>query len=424
MVAYNIIFAGESGSGKSSLINLLVEQEVSKTSNDAVGVTDKRERYIAIQESDVDLLNIQNIDSRDTDVYRLWDTPGFNEGTQGTVSPHKATKTLKSLTKELSSGDGVHLLVFCCRFRKRITGDLRIVYHAVVSSIHCNNVPVVAAVTHADEMLESPEVWWEKTRLEREQKGMAFRGYKCVSTLKDGDFPVALGRRKKARDDMWQLIKTHAIPLSTLVSQPDLTRVNIILFGQTGVGKSSVVNLVAGRHVADVSSDVTGCTMKSTEYQFIVGAHHFRIWDTIGLEEPKIGANAYFSTILKALQLIRMVAAAGGVNLLLFCLRGNRLTSTVQSNYRLFYEMFCAKKVPVGLVITHLEREGNMEDWWSRNENVINTYGMKNIGHACVTGLADSGAPEKYALSRAAIYGLLTDCDRLGMYTMPPENWL
>ncbi|KAI6030463.1 P-loop containing nucleoside triphosphate hydrolase protein [Pisolithus orientalis] len=404
MVAYNIVFAGETGVGKSSLINLLFDLEVSPTSNDILGVTDERKRFIAVQ---------------DGDVYRLWDTPGLNEGTHGNVLTRQAMKELESLFKELEAVGDVHLLVFCFRFTKYFTTGLQRVFESVMASIHGSQVPIVAAVTHADEMRQTPESWWNLTESQRQQKELIFADYACVSTLEDEDYPPTPGRREKAKHDMWRLIKNRAKPLLPDNSLPK--EVNVILFGQTGVGKSSVVNLIAGRPVAEVSPDAEGCTMSSTEYRFVVGAHDFRIWDTVGLEEPAVGMNTYFGAILKALQLIRGVAAAGGINLLLFCMPGRRVTKTVQSNYRLFYEMLCESKVPIGLVITNLEREKDMEDWWMRNKRALHDHGIKSVGHACVTGLPY--LPEKYALSRAAIYGLLTDCDRFGKYIMPPEIW-
>ncbi|KAI6098202.1 P-loop containing nucleoside triphosphate hydrolase protein [Pisolithus sp. B1] len=405
MVAYNIVFAGETGVGKSSLINLLFDLEVSPTSNDILGVTEGRKRFVAVQ---------------DSDVYRLWDTPGLNEGTHGTISTYQVVKELESLFKELESVDGVHLLVFCFRFTKYFTTGLQRVFESVIASIRDIQVPIVAAVTHADEMRQAPENWWSGTESQRERKGLKFEDYACVSTLKDEDYPPTPGRRAKAKNDMWQLIKEHAKPLLPPGSPPK--EVNVILFGEAGVGKSSVVNLIAGRAIAEISPDAVGCTMSSTEYQFVVGAHRFCIWDTIGLEEPVVEMDVYLSAIMEALQLIRRVAAAGGVNLLLFCMRGQRVTRTIQSNYRLFYEMLCESKVPIGLVITYLEREKDMEEWWARNHRPLYEYGIKSVGHACVTGLPNF--QEKYALSRAAVYGLLTDCDRFGKYIMPRDNLL
>ncbi|KAF8844606.1 P-loop containing nucleoside triphosphate hydrolase protein [Paxillus ammoniavirescens] len=196
--------------------------------------------------------------------------------------------------------------------------------------------------------------------------------------------------------------------------------INIILFGETGVGKSSVINLIAGRQVADVSPDVNGCTMSSTYYTFPVNGREFKIWDTVGLEEPELGVNGYVPAIEKSFELIQQLFSQGGVDLLLFCTRGNRVTATTQSNYRLFYEVLCGSKVPIALVVTHLEREDNMEGWWTRNIKSMEKYGIKSAGHACVTTIPGH---EKYGPSRNAIKQLLTGYDGTGRYNMPSEGW-
>ena len=83
---------------------------------------------------------------------------------------------------------------------------------------------------------------------------------------------------------------------------------NIILFGETGVGKSSVINLIAEKPIAEVSPDVDGCTMNSKEYSFDVLTRRIRLWDTVGLEEPQMGVNGYLAAIEKALALIRSLS--------------------------------------------------------------------------------------------------------------------
>ncbi|KAI6169536.1 P-loop containing nucleoside triphosphate hydrolase protein [Pisolithus thermaeus] len=196
---------------------------------------------------------------------------------------------------------------------------------------------------------------------------------------------------------------------------------NIILFGETGVGKSSVINLIAGGPVADVSPDADGCTMNSKDYQFTIGSRKITIWDTVGLEEPQMGVNGYYAAVVKAYNLIQKLSRAGGVDLLLFCIRGNRITATTQSNYRLFYEVLCNKQVPIALIITHLEREHRMEEWWTRNEGSILKYGIKCAGHACVTGITDKA--EKFRESRDAISTLLSQHDNRGRFTMPQDPW-
>lgn len=194
------------------------------------------------------------------------------------------------------------------------------------------------------------------------------------------------------------------------------------------MGKSSVINLIAGDTIAKVSADVDGCTMASTEYQVLVNSQTFLIYDTVGLEEPQMGVNGYLGAIEKALALLRSLTEHGGVHLLLFCLRGNRMTATAQSNYRLFHEFLCDKKVPIALVFTGLEHEKRMEDWWERNQASLDKFGIKSVGHACVTAVKDDDDEEqnaKYAESRDAILKLLRDCTRDNQpLRMPADNWL
>ncbi|KAG6333250.1 hypothetical protein ID866_5845 [Astraeus odoratus] len=402
MVTYNIVLAGETGHGKSSLINLLIQLEASKASRAALAVTTESQRYIVF---------------RGSHAYRLWDTPGFNGATTGNVTPYQATTALESLFKELASGDGVHLIVFCLRYNKWITSGNQRVYESVLSCARGVDAPVVAAVTHADEMDPNADnAWWDEMSLERKKMKMSFAGHACISTLKDECHPSTPGRRQRNSDCIWELIQTHT---KSLLPPRIGSQVRNILHW---VGKSSVVNLIAGKDVAQISGAAEGCTLSSREYVIELGPYRFRIWDTVGLDEPATGVTGFFDAIKQAYSLICEVAAAGGINLLLFCLRGGRITAAVQSNYRLFYEVLCEKRVPIGLVITHLENERNMEDYWTNNKESFTRYEIKSVGHACVTALPS--AQEKYKLSRLALHGLLTDCDRFGKYTMPADAWV
>jgi GTP-binding protein EngB required for normal cell division len=208
---------------------------------------------------------------------------------------------------------------------------------------------------------------------------------------------------------------------------PSKKTINIIIFGETDVGKSSVINLIAGKEIAKVSSDVDGCTMASTPYNFILGQKNIRIFDTVGLEDPQMGFNAYFAAIEKAYQLILSLSEASGVHLLLFCRRGGRVTATDQSNYRMFREFLCNNKVPVALVLTGLEREVRMENWWERNESNVEKYGIRSIGHACITAARGDtpGQAEKYAISQKTIRELLMNYAlEDDPFLLESQNWL
>jgi len=160
---------------------------------------------------------------------------------------------------------------------------------------------------------------------------------------------------------------------------------NIVLFGESGVGKSSIVNLMAGEQRALTSPGMERCTMHWTEYPIRFGGRNYNVFDTIGLEEPELGMEEYLKTILNARNLIMELEKKGGIDLILFCMRAGRVTATVQNNYRLFYEWLCEKKVPIVLVLTGLERETKMEDWWARNKFTFDKQMIVVDDHACIT---------------------------------------
>ena len=189
----------------------------------------------------------------------------------------------------------------------------------------------------------------------------------------------------------------------------------MILFGETGVGKSSVINLMAGAEVASTSPNLEGCTLEATEYSFTLPGHSgdmtFCIYDTVGLNESEMGVNTFFGAIEKAHQLVKSLHNSGGVDLLLFCIRGGRITATMQRNYRLFVEFLCEKKVPLAFVVTHLEYEDVMEDWWVRNKMTFKDYKIQSIAHACVTATPPrvTAHAAKRAESRSALQKMLRD---------------
>lgn len=200
---------------------------------------------------------------------------------------------------------------------------------------------------------------------------------------------------------------------------------NIVIFGETGSGKSSLINLIVGQNVAATSYGTDGCTLDSTLYETDIGEYHLRIYDTVGLNEPQLGAEHYLAAIEKAHWLITDLNNAGGVHLLVFCVRGGRITATTQHNYRLFYEFLCCRLVPVALVITNLESETPMERWWQRNSHEFTRFGIDSMAHACVTCTPGYGNmyADKYEESKAVISDLLAKCATQHAYAVDTRTW-
>jgi small GTP-binding protein len=157
----------------------------------------------------------------------------------------------------------------------------------------------------------------------------------------------------------------------------------VLVFGETGVGKSSLINMIAGHEIAATSSEAWGCTFERTEHVLDVDGEQFRIWDTAGLDEGERGS-APSKVARRNLQ--ELIGCLGdGLHLVIYCFRGTRFREILKINYNIFYELLCQKSVPIVAVVTGLEFEESMDSWWKDNERDLQNRGLWFDGHACVT---------------------------------------
>ncbi|KAF9225669.1 hypothetical protein BS17DRAFT_666980, partial [Gyrodon lividus] len=166
---------------------------------------------------------------------------------------------------------------------------------------------------------------------------------------------------------------------------------NIVLFGEIGVGKSSVVNLLAGYKVAEISENADPCTQRSQGYEIVLDGKTYCIWDTVGLLWPGFGYGGeidQYEYVTTVQDVNKLISRRSQVDLLLFCLRGGRVTAWDVRHYGLIHEVLCAGTIPVGVVFTNLENENILEEWGRRNvPKVQKLFGMKFEGYACVTAV-------------------------------------
>ncbi|KAF7969665.1 hypothetical protein HWV62_26715 [Athelia sp. TMB] len=162
----------------------------------------------------------------------------------------------------------------------------------------------------------------------------------------------------------------------------DSPRQNIIVFGQAGAGKSSLINMIAGEDFAETSSDTTRCTFDSKCYEVQLDGGPVILWDTAGLDEGIQGSSS--DAIARVYELIRRLEK-NGVSLLIYCVRG-RIQDTTVKNYEMF-KAFCKGKVPIAVVVTALELVEDRKAWWSKNERSFRKTGMCFDDHACIVGI-------------------------------------
>ncbi|KAG6334345.1 hypothetical protein ID866_4746 [Astraeus odoratus] len=164
---------------------------------------------------------------------------------------------------------------------------------------------------------------------------------------------------------------------------------NIILCGDVGVGKSSIINSIAGREVARTSNDAPGSTPRTMCYTLTFDpSTRIRLWETPGLGEGEGGTIGHeqASKVLK--DLLEILHVSDRVDLLLLCMPGGRTIKRRHENYKAICENVRGK-LPVALVITNLERENDMHQWWMRNGKKLEQQGLVFDAHACVTTLSD-----------------------------------
>ncbi|KAF7978163.1 hypothetical protein HWV62_1346 [Athelia sp. TMB] len=419
----NVVIFGEAGAGKSSLINLIRDDNAATTASSAEGCTFESKSY--------------DVTIRDKKV-RLWDTVGLNEGDQGKVDPKRAIASLYSLTTHLQNG--VSLLVYCIA-RGRITRTTVTNYLMFYEGVCQTQVPIVLVITGLEHQEPNMDSWWKDNEQAFTNEKMEFAGHACITAtkgkLRNGTYTYAaeymesgivtrdLISRELRMEGPWKLQRESKIATISKtaynflagwlgvervgiykalhevlseyypgeLSPAELAAIsndivleaptNVVVFGETGVGKSSVINMIAGRNIAKVSNTARGCTFQSTSYDVSIGGSRFRLWDTAGMNENEKGSVAAKDAIISLYKLMDSLEA--GIGLLVYCIRGRIKETTVQ-NYRLFYEGICLQEVPIVLVINALElEEPNMNSWWFRNEPAFTKQGMEFDGHACVT---------------------------------------
>ncbi|KIL67997.1 hypothetical protein M378DRAFT_9229 [Amanita muscaria Koide BX008] len=147
---------------------------------------------------------------------------------------------------------------------------------------------------------------------------------------------------------------------------------NVIIFGTTGAGKSSIVNLLAGDDVAETSSTPDGCTFKSNAFPVSIDGVMFNFHDTAGLEEE--GKTVTINKQQAIVQLYKLLRSlSDGVSLLIFCVRGPRITWN------------SCRRVPILLAITGLEDEDDMDAWWEKHQTSFTTNLIYPNSVACIT---------------------------------------
>ncbi|KAG2131411.1 P-loop containing nucleoside triphosphate hydrolase protein [Suillus bovinus] len=200
---------------------------------------------------------------------------------------------------------------------------------------------------------------------------------------------------------------------------------NIVIFGETGAGKSSLVNLITRTQSAPTSSDAMGCTTKTTVYEHDIVLQNkilnIKLFDTAGLDEGSEGTvpDKEAQKVLK--KLLQTLMEQDGIHLLMYCVQGTRESLALRRNYMSLYSKV-KEKVPIVIVVTRLEnQEPDMEEWWRKNQQSISNLKMTFAGHACVTTITiDKGDSDELRQRSKQSYHTL--CELIDQCRLPDQK--
>ena len=367
--------------------------------------------------------------------FRLWDTTGFRLPRGGDLNHLSPYEQAHAVLRNLP--DGIHLILLCAH-KDEISSSLGSLYWLINDFFFGGRAPVAFVVTHFDAL---DKRWWERNqRFIATRTGIPIPSIPraCTTTVRTGCdqsretlrvllgncantiTPIPLRLNLSSHEAASLDIATHcglsnrdATALVEKFSGPQRP-INVVLFGKAGVGKSSLINLISGRPVARVTSDTESCTLDSTSYLIDTLKRQFVVWDTVGFNGVRNGHDNTRQAVVNTAQLIRSLSAESGVDLLVFVKKCGKLTPSELNSYRLFEKFLCEGQVPVAVIVTHLEDQKPMEQWWETNgEGLLKALSGNVIGHACITSLA-SPDPEdsrgKASESKLAVQDMLEIC--------------
>jgi predicted GTPase len=143
--------------------------------------------------------------------------------------------------------------------------------------------------------------------------------------------------------------------------------IRVLVFGKTGVGKSSLIKLLTGNQTIITKQGSVGCTEVYKDFDF----EDYKFFDTAGLNEP-IGGTVPGKEAIE--QLVNLLQSfRDGLSLILYVRKCEAFTQLDEANLKLMSHI-TKKEIPMICINTGAENEKNLNDWWTSSKTEISKF--------------------------------------------------
>lgn len=165
----------------------------------------------------------------------------------------------------------------------------------------------------------------------------------------------------------------------------------LLLIGTAGVGKSSLINLLAGKTIAEVNDGARSYTFTCDVYKINYGQYPIEITDVVGFDTYS-ESNCEMQRLETLKNLIRFVKRnSRGFTCVIFVMQKGRILNGFEKYYNTIFKHLLRSLPPAVLFLNGCESDDPLNDWLSRNRaDIPENYKFGEI--ICGTTLNDGAA--------------------------------